>query len=232
MKKLPQDVLEMPNYTAAEVVRYFHLSYHRLNYWTSGGRKHALVQLAPGRVPLISFKNLVEFYVLEGLRDVHKVRMSNIRLALTYMLNNSTSRHPFADYEIRTDNRDVWFFEKGHPVNASRGGQIALNALVGPYLQRVLRTPRGLAEAIFPLTRKEYVEEAREKIALPNIVEIDPLKCFGLPVLAGTRITIPFLAGRHRGGESIPAIAASYGRPVAEIQEAVEWEIGQEVKAA
>jgi len=232
MKKSPQSVLEIPNYTPVEVVRYFHLSFQRLEYWTSGGRNHALVRLAPGRRPQISFKNMVEFYVLEGLRDVHGLGMSNIRRALSYMLNNSNSLHPFADYEIRTDDKDVWFFENGHPVNASRYGQIALDSIVGPYLIRVSRNPRGLAESIFPLTRKEYVKEVRDKAVPQNVVEIHPLKCFGIPVLFNSRITTPFLAGRYRGGESVPAIAKSYGRPVGTIKEAIEWEIGQELQAA
>jgi uncharacterized protein (DUF433 family) len=53
-----------------------------------------------------------------------------------------------------------------------------------------------------------------------------------MPVLLGSRITTSFLAGRYRGGDSVPAIARSYGRPMADIKEAIEWEIGKEIKAA
>jgi uncharacterized protein (DUF433 family) len=180
-------------------------------------------------MPLISFQNLVEFYVLEGLREVHHLRMSNIRRGLSYMLNSGRSKHPFADYEIRTDDRDVWFFENGRPVNASRGGQIAIDAVVGPYLKRVMRNPHGLAQMIFPFTKKQQMKAQADT---GSIVEIDPMRCFGLPVLVGSRITTSFLAGRFGGGESVPAIADSYGRSVAEIKEAIEWEIGKEIKAA
>jgi uncharacterized protein (DUF433 family) len=173
---------------------------------------------------------LVEFYVLEGLREVHSIKMSNIRSALSYMLNSGNrSKHPFADYEIRTDDRDIWFFENGHPVNASRWGQTAFDGIVGPYLKRVMRNPHGLAQAIFPFTKKQQMKAMTD---LGNVVEIDPKRCFGVPVLVNSRITTPFLAGRYRGGESVPAIANSYGRPVAEIKEAIEWEIGKEIKAA
>jgi uncharacterized protein (DUF433 family) len=230
MRRQPENVLEIPNYAPVEVVRYFHISFDRLEYWTAGGSKHALVRLRPGRRTLISFKNLVEFYVLEGLREVHDVNMSNIRHALKYMLNHTESRHPFADYEIRTEGRDVWFLdEKGHPVNASRSGQMAIDAIVGPYLKRVLRNRKGIAQALFPFTKKEQITATTDP---GNVVEIDPKRCFGEPVLVGSRITTPFLAGRFGGGESVPAIAASYGRSVAEIKEAIEWEIGKEIKAA
>lgn len=229
MRRQLQDVLEMPNYAPVEVVRYFHIPFKRFEDWSSGGAKHALVRLTPGRSRLISFKNLVEFYVLEGLREVHGVSLHNIRGALGYMLNTSKSKHPFADYEIRTDGRDVWFFEEDRPVNASQGGQLALSAIVSPYLRRVLRNPRGLAQTIVPYTKKEQI---KAKTDPGSVVEIDPSRCFGVPVLVGSRITTPFLAGRYRGGEAVPAIAASYGRSVGEIKEAIEWEIGQEIKAA
>jgi uncharacterized protein (DUF433 family) len=228
MRKPAQNVLEIPNYAPVEVVRYFHIPFRRMEYWSGGGR-HALVRLAPGRTRLISFKNLVEFYVLEGLREVHGVSLPNIRRALSYMLNHGGSNHPFADYEIRTDDKDVWFFENGQPINASRSGQMAIDAIVGPYLHRVSRNPRGIAEVIFPYTKKEQIKASTDP---KSVVEIDPKRCFGVPVLVGSRITTPFLAGRYRGGESVPAIADSYGRPVADIREAIEWEIGKETKAA
>ena len=61
---------------------------------------------------------------------------------------------------------------------------------------------------------------------------IDPNVCFGLPVLAGSRIKTGFLASRYRGGDSIAAIAKSYERPMGQIKEAIEWELGKEIKAA
>jgi uncharacterized protein (DUF433 family) len=64
----------------------------------------------------------------------------------------------------------------------------------------------------------------------PKTVEINPAVCFGLPVLKDSRLTTGFLASRYRGGDSVPSIARSYGRPVAEIEEAIEWELGRSVK--
>jgi uncharacterized protein (DUF433 family) len=66
-------------------------------------------------------------------------------------------------------------------------------------------------------------------------VEINPAVCFGLPVLKDSRLTTGFLASRFRGGDSISSIAQSYGRPVAEIadiKEAIEWELGRPIKEA
>jgi DNA-binding transcriptional MerR regulator len=51
---------------------------------------------------LFSFKNLIECYVLEGLR-AHGVHLSSIRRALTFLIEKSESDHSFADYELKTD---------------------------------------------------------------------------------------------------------------------------------
>ena len=221
-------VLDMPNYGPIEAARYFHLPLSTMEYWVGGGR-HALVKLASSRPSLLSFNNLVEFFVLEGLRKVHHVNMANIRSAVGYMLNNTRSIHPLAEYEIRTEGKCVWFFREGRLINASKGGQLAFDSIVTPYLKRVSRGPKGIAEAIIPFTKKEYRNAQTEST---KVVEIDPGRCFGMPVLLGSRITTSFLAGRYRGGDSVPAIARSYGRPMADIKEAIEWEIGKEIKAA
>jgi uncharacterized protein (DUF433 family) len=218
-------VLDMPNYGPIEAVRYFHLPLSTMEYWVGGG-PHALVKLASSRPSLLSFNNLVEFFVLEGLRKVHHVNMANIRSAVGYMLNNTRSIHPLAEYEIRTEGKYVWFFREGRPINASKGGQLAFESIVTPYLKRVSRGPKGIAEVIIPFTKKEYRNAQTEST---KVVEIDPGRCFGMPVLLGSRITTSFLAGLYRGGDSVPAIAGSYRRPMAEIKEAIEWEIGEKV---
>jgi uncharacterized protein (DUF433 family) len=227
VRKLPNNPLDIPNYSLSEAVRYFHLPLSTMEYWAGGGNE-ALVRFAAARPALLSFNNLVELYVLEGLRKVHDVSMSNIRRAVGYMKNDLRSFHPFAEYEIRTEGQYVWFFRDDNPINASRDGQVAFSAIVTPYLKRVSRGLNGNAEAIIPFTKKEY----RDAQQSPEFVEIDPGRCFGAPVLLGSRIATSFLAGRYRGGDSVSAIAHSYGRPVGQIKEAIEWQIGKEIKAA
>lgn len=215
-------VLEMPNYSPMEAVRYFHVPVSTLVYWTE--EPNALVTLASHRPRLLSFKNLVELYVLEGLRKIHGVHTSRIRSAVDYLLQTEKSRHPLADYDIRTEGRNVVFYKKGKPLNASLWGQYEMEPIISGYLHRVERDPHGVAFRLFPYTKREQIEQ---KLQPPQTVEINPGVCFGLPVLAGSRITTGFLASRHRGGDSVPSIARSYGRPVATIKEAIEWELGR-----
>jgi uncharacterized protein (DUF433 family) len=176
---------------------------------------------------LLSFKNLVELYVLEGLRKIHGVHTSRIRTAVQYLLEKEKSRHPLADYDIRTEGENVVFYKKGKPlINASLWGQYEMEEIIGSYLQRVERDPHGVAVRIFPYTRREQLTNREQP---PHTIEINPAVCFGLPVLRDSRLTTGFLASRFRGGDSISSIAKGYGRPLAEIKEAVEWELGRSV---
>jgi uncharacterized protein (DUF433 family) len=224
MPKRNHSVLDMPNYLPIEAARYFHIPMSTLAYWTE--EPNEIVILASGTPRLLSFKNLVELYVLEGLRKIHGVRTSRIRRAVDFLLETEKSRHPLADYDIRTEGRDIVFYKKGKPLNASLWGQYEMEDIVGCYLHRVERDPHGVALRIFPYTRREQLTNREQP---PQTVEINPAVCFGLPVLKDSRLTTGFLASRFRGGDSIPSISNSYGRPLAEIKEAVEWELGRSV---
>ncbi len=224
MAKGKHNVLDVPNYSPIEAVRYFHIPMSTLSYWTE--EPNEIVILASHSPRLLSFKNLVELYVLEGLRKIHGVHTSRIRSAVDFLLKTEKSRHPLADYDIRTEGKNVVFYKKGKPLNASLWGQYEMEEIVGCYLQRVERDPHGVALRIFPYTRREQLTNREQP---PRTIEINPAVCFGLPVLKDSRLTTGFLASRFRGGDSIPSIANSYGRSLAEIKEAVEWELGRSV---
>jgi uncharacterized protein (DUF433 family) len=220
------DRLEMPNYTLAEAVRYFHVPFSTVEYWTA--QPNALVSLSSDH--MLSFKNLVEFYVLEGLRHIHNLKTRAIRAAVEDLLQHEDSLHPLADYDLRTmEGKYLIFLKNGAIVNSSLRGQYEIPEWTTTYLKRVDRDPSGLAQKIYPFTKKDQV---KANAVPPKTVLIDPSVCFGLPVLTGSRIKTGFLASRYRGGDSIPAIARSYDRSVGQIKEAIEWELGQEIKAA
>jgi uncharacterized protein (DUF433 family) len=225
MRMKTDNVLEMPNYSPIEAVRYFHVPSSTFTYWTE--EPNQLVVLASQKPPLLSFKNLVELYVLEGLRKIHGVHTSRIRSAVNFLLSTEKSRHPLADYDIRTEGKNVVFYRKGKPLNASLWGQYEMEEIIGGYLRRVERDPHGMALRIFPYTKRDQLVNREQP---PRTVEINPAVCFGLPVLSDSRLTTGFLASRFRGGDSVPSIAKSYGRSVAEIKEAIEWELGRTVK--
>ncbi|HEY5260150.1 MAG TPA: DUF433 domain-containing protein, partial [Rhabdochlamydiaceae bacterium] len=107
-------------------------------------------------------------------------------------------------------------------------GQYEIPEWTASYLKRVDRDPHGLAQKIYPFTKKAQLKA--DDAEPPRTIVIDPNICFGLPVLNGSRITTGFLASRYRGGDSLAAIANSYGRPVGQVKEAIEWETGKEIE--
>ena len=64
---------EIPNYTIEESARYLHVDYEKVYYWVIGGESFApLSTVYTSRPVLLSFKNLVECFVLESLnRQLH-----------------------------------------------------------------------------------------------------------------------------------------------------------------
>lgn len=224
-KKHGRDAEELPNYSLAEAVRYFHVPFSTVLYWTSG--PDAIVKLASNRPRMLSFKNLVEFYVLEGLRHIHGLKLCAIRDAVEDLLQHEESEHPLADFELQTLHRKhLVFVRQGAVMNASLHGQYEIPDWATPYLKRVDRDVYGKAQKIHPFMKRSQIQADAEP---PQTVVIDPNVCFGLPVLRGSRITTGFLASRSRGGDSVSTIARSYGRRMGEIKEAIEWETGRPV---
>jgi hypothetical protein len=116
------DPLEIPNYGPQEAVKFLHIPSSTLHYWLQPSI--GLVRPADPRRGLLSFKNLVECYVLEGLRVIHGVHIGAVRKAVDYLQRTLGSRHPLADYELKTDGAHVFFSHQGLNLNATLQGQI------------------------------------------------------------------------------------------------------------
>jgi uncharacterized protein (DUF433 family) len=172
---------------------------------------------------LLSFKNLVECYVLESLRYTHGISMKSIRHCVDQLRQEVPSKFPLADYEVSTGRGRI-YLEVDHDILvnlSSASGQRALKGVLEPFLKRVERNPKGISEKLFPFTRPEH-QKAPEKA--PSVVVIDPRIAFGKPVLVDSRISTAFLLSRRRGGASIVQLASDYGRKEAEIEEAIYLE--------
>jgi len=220
------DPLEVPNYGFQEAVRYLHVPNSTLHYWMRPSV--GLLTPVDRERRLFSFKNLVECYVLNGLREIHGVRVSRIHHALSYLRRKFPTKHPLADYELKTDGRWIFFWDKGTPLNVSLEGQVGIAPILNTYLRRVERDWQAGQWVLYPFTRLRQMRTVGEH---PKVIAMNPKVCFGMPVLLGTRITTATLASRFLGGDSVPVLANSYGRPEEEVAEAIFWETGQEQAA-
>jgi uncharacterized protein (DUF433 family) len=214
---------EIPNYNIEESSRYLHVAESVLRYWIIGETGAAPLTTVYSRSPLLlSFKNLVELYVLESLRHIHDIGLMRIRRDVEELRRERQSKYPLADYQLATRGRKIYLEGEGDElVSLTAGGQHAFKEILDPFLKRVDRNTKGIAERLFPFTRREHQQSPE---AAPRVVVIDPKVSFGKPVLVGSRISTAFLLSRKRGGASIRQLADDYGRTEAEIEEAIQLE--------
>ena len=119
---------------------------------------------------------------------------------------------------METNGKHLFVRKFGSLINASTQGQGAMEAILDAHLKRIERDEQGLAVRLFPFTRKGT--------DAPRIVAIDPLVAFGRPVIAGSRIPTSEIADRFKAGESPADLAYDYGRPPADIEEAIRCQLG------
>jgi len=223
MQRVKFNPLEIPNYTVDETSRYLLVPDSTVRYWAIGESGAAPLTTVYSRKPvLLSFKNLVELYVLESLRVIHDVGLSRIRRSVEELRIEKPSKYPLADYQLATRGRKIYLEgEQDELINLTASGQHAFKMILDPFLKRVERNAQGIAERLFPFTSRKHQQNPNQA---PRMVVIDPSIAFGMPVLVGSRISTAFLMSRKNGGASISKLARDYGRSEVEIEEAISLE--------
>jgi uncharacterized protein (DUF433 family) len=209
-----RDPRDVPTYGVVEAARYMRLPPTTLRQWVTGSSR--VIRLTPGRPPLLSFWNLIEAYVLGGLRRRHRVPLQRVRKALRYVERELDTPRPLIEQQFMTDGLDLFVEEYGRLINASRAGQTAMRSLLEATLERVERDPRGVAQRLFPWAREP--SEPRE-------VELDPRRAFGKLVVAGTGIPTAIIADRLRAGDTLAHLADDYGLALEQVGAALRWEL-------
>ena len=221
------DPRELPNYRLPEAAHYLGLPASTVRWWTLGQRyrtaaglkKSAPVIVIPQQTPpLLSFINLVELHVLDGIRHQYQIALPKIRSAVEYVVSHFALKHPLAQEKFETDGVSLLIRRFGQLIDASERGQLAMDEVLREHLQRIERDAEGLAIRLYPFTRYRHVQN-------PKLILIDPRIAFGRPVLAGTGIATSTVAERYKAGESIAALADDSGRHPEEIEEAVRCEL-------
>ncbi len=215
--------LEIPNYTVEEAARYLLVPDSTIRYWTVGDAGVTPLTTVYSRRPLLlSFKNLVELYILESLREIHDIGLSRIRKSVEELRIEKPSKYPLADYQLATRGRKIYLEDEGDElINLTASGQHAFKTILNPFLRRVERDQEGIAKRLFPFTSRQHQQNPDQA---PRVVVIDPRIAFGMPVLVNSRISTAFLMSRRNGGASISKLARDYGRSESEIEEAISLE--------
>jgi uncharacterized protein (DUF433 family) len=226
------DPREVPRYTVGEAAHHLRLPVSTLHQWvrgrsfiaTNGRRKTVgpVIHLARGSRPgsdLLTFLNLVEAYVLAGIRRVYYVPLQKVRKAVAYLRQEMDVERPLIDEDFFTDGADLFVERVGALIQVSREGQAAMREILEKSLTRIERDPKGLLLALYPWAHKP--DE-------PKAVEIDPRRAFGKLVISGTGIPTAEVAARMSVGESVDELADDYRLPRDRIEAALRWELRPE----
>lgn len=213
-----RDPREIPAYPVFEASRYLGIPETKLRSWI--GRKagfEPVIELPPDSDGSLSFFNLVEAFVIAGLRTKHGLSLQQVRRDVEFLRSLApASRHPLAELDLATFARQVYVDRPADVLNISRPGQLGIPDVLRPVLERVEKDLRGVAR-IYPFTRPNPERS-------PRLIVIDPEVSFGRPSIVGTGIPTSVIRDRWKAGDSIPSLAEDYDRPVEEIEEALRYE--------
>lgn len=222
------DPRSIPTYTYAEAAHYLRIPASTLRAWGKGqpssrGEAYAfrpVLRLDANQTQL-SFFNLVEAFVIDGLRRKHNFSLQRLRPAIECLekVSPAGTAHPLAQVDLAVFDNDLFVEQLGELLNLTRGGQIAMRDVLVHYLRRVDRNPETGVERLYPFVRRaESLEE-------PRVVVIDPRVSFGRPVIRGTGIPTAVVVERFLAGETLRDLSEDYGRDEAEIEEAIRCEL-------
>lgn len=121
------DPRSLPAYPLVEAAHYLGLNASTLGSWF---REGALL-LPDGDSDQMSFWNLVEAFVLKGLREEHRMSLQRIRVAVDELRRQYPKlTHPLAQLDLAVLNRDLYADRDGLLVDASRGGQLGIRGVL------------------------------------------------------------------------------------------------------
>jgi len=198
---------------------YLRLPKSTLRAWMLGQQRfRAVIDIADRSGKRLSFINLVEAFVLAGIRREHSIPLPKVRNAVAYLRRTFRTRRPLAEEQFETDGVDLFVEKFGALIGATQAGQIQMREVIRDRLKRVRRDPQGLPEKIVLFPAPE-----RAGAAAGDVV-IDPRYSFGRPVLDGYGVRTAILAERFYAGETVEDLANDYGVPSAVVQNALRCE--------
>lgn len=221
-----RDLRELPAYGVAEAAGYLRLPVSTLRAWLLGQRYKVgegsrffrpVIEIADRKHRQLSFINLVEAFVLAGIRRQYEIPLPKVRKAVDYLRRTFGSKRPLADEQFETDGVDLFVEKMGSLVGVTQEGQIQMREIIRDRLQRVHRDPRGVPQKIvlFP---------GRSSVAGSADVVIDPRLSFGRPVLDRFGVRTAVLAERFDAGDDIELLAREYAAAPEAIQNAIRCE--------
>jgi len=222
-----RDLRELPAYGIAEAAGYLRLPPSTLRAWLLGQRYKGaanapkffrpVIEIADRKQRQLSFINLVEAFVLAGIRREHEIPLPKVRKAVDYLRRTFDTKRPLSDEQFETDGVDLFVEKMGSLVGVTQEGQLQLREIIRDRLKQVRRDPKGVPEKIVLFPARPG------KIGSADVV-IDPRLSFGRPVLDRLGVRTAILAERFDAGDDIDDLAREYDAPPEAIRNAIRCE--------
>ena|ERR1700720_2127845 len=218
-----QDLREVPSYGISEAAHYLGMSEKTLRSWAVGrtyptiaGTKKSKPIITPAdpSTETLSFYNLVEAHVLLFARQVHGLKMIDVRNGIEYVRERMNVERPLITQVFWTNGKHLFVRSLEQVINASKMGQLGIGMILDLYLQRIDWDKEGIAARLYPVRATSHE---------PRKIVIDPKISFGRPVLSGTGIPASVLYHRKRLGESEDDISKDYGIDKLAVEEAISY---------
>lgn len=215
-----QDLRDLPTYTIPEAAICLGIPERTLRSWFAGSHLLLCPAGEAGKIPLLSFRNLVDAHIVQTARLHHHVPMSRIRAALETAFAEGKSKYPLQDKNLKVFARYLVRIEPGRGkrkraiLNLSKCGQEGIPEVIDLYTQRILRDANNVPIALYPWRLWQTDTRSRPVSIHPHIMS-------GRLVVAGTRIPVSLLAREHLSGRSPIALANDYNLDIKVVEEAL-----------
>lgn len=187
-------------------------------YPTKGGPRRSPNLLVPSAPDALSFQNLVQAHVVQGIRKRYHIPMHRVRDALAYLRDSMGSLDLLASEKFYHDTEHLLLKVQDRLVSLSERGQTVSETVLQQYLHRIDYGKDGFASRLHP-----FFYTATGQLYEPRHIMIDPTIAFGKPCLERLGVKTEIIAGRFFAGEPIEELSADYGAKPEEIQEAIRW---------
>ena len=222
-----EDPREIPLYSAGEAAHYLHAAESTIRSWVAGrtyptdaGSRRSLPIVQPAQTApiLLSFNNLIELHLVRALRRSHRVKMQQIRSALTYAEVQLGIERLLLRNDLELGARDLFLRKYGQLINLSRSGQLSMERVWQAHLERIEFDEESLPLRLYPFYPAHRGDPAGRSIV------IDPQIGFGRPVIASRSVSTAAVVRRLNAGEDVSTLAADFRVEVSEIEDAVVYE--------
>jgi uncharacterized protein (DUF433 family) len=218
-----QDLRDVPSYGIPEAAHYLGIAEETLRSWTlgrkyptAGGMKTSkpLIVPANARTDTLSFYNLIEAHVLLFTRQVHGLRMADVKNGIDFVREKMNIERPLIHQVFWTDRKHLFVKTLEQVIDASQMGQLGIKTILDLYLQRIDWDRGGIAARLYPV--RATAPDGRR-------IVIDPKISFGRPALADSGIPASVLYHRKRLGENEDDISRDYGIDRSAVEEAISY---------